>query len=543
MKVQETPKLNTTFVNPQINNNKKVAFKGLETPLIQLLNFLDTNPAGGAIAVDVCFMDTPRTLVDFTRGPAAGIETGRREFSSTANNTLIGAYGLGAGMLFANAIRKNFNIKAHNMFVSDDILDILGNNWNNAGIKNQQTDKRLEAYIDETLKSIEGFNPEKSETGWVKFTDTEKVSQKLIKAVKEGPEKIDKKTLMYIKSVIGTSIGAESKVRIQKEIEGKTVTSVSNLETLIDNIYRLTKAFNSEKVLAEFNKNGFAKNEFIKNMKTLNTKTAIVGLGIAGFIGLCMQPVNAYLTKKKTGTSGFVGVKGREPDHSKKFKILKTVSAATFGILSLRTIGNYKNILNNIKFKSIFPTIPQFKLIYALTIMSRFMSARDKNELREASIKDTLGFLSWLVFGGFVAKATAAGIERLPMFKKAGEKFVNYNKKENGEGLFNWLTKSNLVSREEVLYNAVKKAGKSALKDDGTARSFKEMFKFVKSFDKAAITKFRWLAVPQIAGYLFSGLALGIGIPKLNIAITKSVEKNREAKEAKESKKIDKSIK
>lgn len=527
MKIQNTPKLNNKISNNAPSNNQKVAFKGLEAPLIQFLNFLDTNQAWGAVAVDIGFMDSPRTVVDFTRGPAAGIETARREFSSTANNTLIGAYGLGAGFLFANAIKKQFNVKAYNMFASDELLSILGKKWYET--KDADSDKHLKKYIDKTLSSIEGFNPEEGkENGWVKFVDAEeKVSSKLVQAIKEGPEKMDEKTFDYIKSLITSSIGAESKVRIQKDIEGETIKSVSNLETLIKNIYKISKAFSTEQVSAEFSRSALAENKFINSMKSLNTKTAIVGLGVAGFIGLCMQPVNAYLTKKKTGQCGFVGVKGREPDRSKGFKLLKTAIAAGFGLLTIRTIGSFKKLPANIKFKSFFPSIEQFKLIYGMTIMSRFMSARDKNELRESGIKDTLGFLSWLVFGGFVSKFAAAGIEKLPMFKDKGEKFIRYNKTENGEGFFKWLTKSSIVSREEVLHQAFKKAGIPTIKD-GVAMSLKEMF---EAAPKSAKNKVRFLGLIQAAGYLYSGLALGFGIPKLNIAITKSVENKRKAKE------------
>ena len=78
-------------------NNIKHNFKSLGSAGTQALNYLATNPAVGAILVDVGSMGVPRTIVDSTRGVDAGIETGVREFSSTLNHAAAGFVGLGAG--------------------------------------------------------------------------------------------------------------------------------------------------------------------------------------------------------------------------------------------------------------------------------------------------------------------------------------------------------------------------------------------------------------------------------------------------------------
>lgn len=53
----------------------------------------------------------------------------------------------------------------------------------------------------------------------------------------------------------------------------------------------------------------------------MNIKRSLIGIGIASAIGVSAQPLNIYLTKKKTGKSGFVG--GGKEDNSTKFKIKK----------------------------------------------------------------------------------------------------------------------------------------------------------------------------------------------------------------------------
>ena len=52
------------------------------------------------------------------------------------------------------------------------------------------------------------------------------------------------------------------------------------------------------------------------------------------------------------------------------------------------------------------------------------MAAKDKTELRESATRDYLGFLNWLVFGGFVTKLAAAGFEKM-----SGQKLINYNER------------------------------------------------------------------------------------------------------------------
>ena len=79
----------------------------------------------GATVVDAGCMGIPRTTVDFSRGSDAGLETMRREFSSTLNDAFLGFYGLGAAYILSNAFNKQFGIKAHKIFVSDETLNVL----------------------------------------------------------------------------------------------------------------------------------------------------------------------------------------------------------------------------------------------------------------------------------------------------------------------------------------------------------------------------------------------------------------------------------
>ncbi len=528
MKVQQTPnlQLNSKQQNPN--------FKGGEV-LTQFLNFLETNQTIGATVVDAACMGIPRTTVDFTRGPDAGVETMRREFSSTGNHLLIGLYGGIAAFALSRVLNNEFGIKANKIFTSDENLDVLSQIRDKSG-DISKSDKNLNNYLEEIFKNTKAFNPDAVKesqkelaNGWINIdSKTQKdVVKKFAQELKGSSNALNEDSRAYLKSLIASSTGSEKNFKIE---HGK-VSSSGSLKDLIDNIYKVSKAFVSPKVSATFNNGTLKDNSFIKGMKTLNKRTAMAGMAIAMVIGACVQPFNIYLTKRKTGKSGFVGVEGQEPDNSSSFKLLKYGIAALGGFAILKTIGKIKpsEIINKVQFKGYLPTINQFKLVYGATLVSRVFAARDKNELRETSIKDTLGFASWLILGGFVSKLAAFGFQSMDKFKN--DKFIRYNEKENGKGGFNKLIKSSIVSREEVLHSALKKAGISTIKN-GKAMTFKEMLQAAAKHAPEARTKVKYLGLIQFAGYLYSGLALGIGIPKLNIAITKHFQKKTKEQEA-----------
>ena len=162
------------------------------------------------------------------------------------------------------------------------------------------------------------------------------------------------------------------------------------------------------------------------------------------------------------------------------------------------------------------------------------MATRDKDELREALTKDTLGFLSWLVLGDFVNKMVAEGLD-----KKLDETVMNRTKDVSKKGFLGRVFNSKLKTRDEVLIEALAKKEIATTKEvDGklVAKTFKEMIKDMEGLPEGLrnATKKRLGALnkAQLAGYLFSGLVLGLGIPNLNIYITNKLDKKRKAQEA-----------
>ena len=508
-------------------NQENVNFTGFADYATLSLRFLDTNQAWGANAVDLGSMVIPRTTVDMVnRGPAAGMETGRREASGTINHSLVGVYGTAAGLALAITLNKKFGIKAHKIFVDDETLNLLGKAWDKEVKAGNQ--KPLDNYLKEVFKGAETRVGDEWKS--IPQEQIDKVVKKYSEVLNssDAPATISKDLKEYAKSVIMSATGSENSYRLSKEQQTNTISNI------LESVYNVSRTFVNDKVGNVFKESkDINSNVFLNALKKMNLRRSLLGIGIASAVGMSIQPLNIYLTKKKTGSDGFVGVEGRQKDNSKGFKMLKAAAALFFGtgtIATIGTSGGIKGIIKKIQFKGLVPTLDQFKFIYGVTIMSRFMAARDKDELREGVVKDTLGFFNWLILGNFVAKMSANAMD---------QSLLNYSEKEHGKGFFNKLIKAPMVTRDEVLHRSLKAAGIETI-ENGKALTFKQMLaklndsKVSTALRKETKGKLRALSIAQVAGYLYSGLVLGVGIPKLNIYMTNKSEAKRKARLAAE---------
>ena len=439
-------------------------------------------------------------------------------------------------------INKKFNIKANSMFTAPETLNILAEN------KAKQVKDNLQQidYLKETLSNVKAYNPtaqNADKEGFVKLSqetidDIAHLIDKSLKDETMTSKKWAKKgasnSLQVLINKIIAATGAESKYIL--ESSDKKIISETNLKTLLEDIYKISDSFNKKDVLKTFEeqvKNGkpVNENEFVKKFSKFMKNRSLIGFLIGTGIGMSIQPINIYLTKRKTGSDGFVGVEGRSKDDSTGFKILKGLASAGFMGLTLITLNTgLKGFMSKMSFKGKLPTISQLKGIYGLTIISRLIAARDKDELRESLTKDTLGFLSWLVLGDFVNRIVAEIFDKSVM-----NRTKDIAEKKN---FFKRIYKSKLKTRDEILIETLSQNNIDSVKKDGDkiiAKTFKELMNDLKTLPEQTrkITKKRLntLNGAQIAGYLFSGLILGIGIPNLNIYITNKLDQKRKAKQ------------
>lgn len=502
-------RVNISDIKIAENNKQKQTFKGVETAPLALLKGLNDSPALGACAVDLCSMVIPRTAIEIkNRGKQAGIEAAFREGTSCLIHACVGLIGLGAATLISGGFNREHSIKAQNIFASGKTIDNMSKIW--------QSSEGQKQFFDGFLQNIRGL----SGNSWKKVSAEAKddIVNGLVKLAEKtqqlstasGSSKAQlKKEVKQLKDVVLTNITKDTGARatFEMQAEGQKLVSAS-LGELVDNAVLISNAFKT--------KSKEKLPDFVKSLKSNKLASTLLGMGICAAMCMSVQPVNRYLTKKRTGQDGFVGVDGKAEKPSGKFKALKTALGIGFSATALRSIGKFKDLPANIQFNSKVPTINQFKFLYSLTIASRFMSARDGNELRESVIKDTLGYTNWLILGGMVSKLFARGVGGKDLINnpvaQEGKKGIGY--------AFNWLTKSSVKSFDEVL---LPKANE--LIKDGKVLKFSEMF---KQADKATKSKIIKIAGAQVAGYLYSGLVLGVGIAKLNIFITKKLQAKKQ---------------
>ena len=541
----------------QVQSVQKTNIQHTQTPQFKgagdaFLRFLATNQGVGANLTDLSFMVIPRTASDARRGPAACLETARREASGTANHSLIGAYGLASGLVISALMGLNskYGVKANSMFTAPETINILAENKARQ-VKNNT--KQID-YLKETLTNLKAFNPTSSKAdkeGFSRLSEktVDEVAAILDKALKDkemtykiwSKDKTADSIHVAINKIMADT-GAESKYVL--ESADKKITSATGLKTLLEDIYKVSDSFNKENVAKAFKeqvKNGktIQENAFIKKFSRFMKSRSIAGVAIGTAIGMSIQPINIYLTKLKTGSDGFVGVEGRSKDNSTGFKVMKGAASVGFLGLTLASLQTgLKGFMDKMAFKGFWPTISQLKGIYGLTIISRIIATRDKDELREALTKDTLGFLSWLVLGDIVNKLTATALD--------DKKNTVLNSTEGEvKGVWNNVKRAfnaSLKTRDEILAETLAQNGISTVKEEGGktyAKTFKEMMKDVDKLPEQVkkVTKKRLgtLNKAQLAGYLFSGLVLGVGIPNLNIYITNKMDKKRKAKAAEQA--------
>ena len=535
------------LVNNSYYQNKKINFKSASAVATQALRFLNTNPSIGATSVDVMSMSAPRTIVDgINRGFDAGVETGFREGSGTANHALIGAYGLGASALLSAGINKAYNVKSNKIFANFDGIDTIGSIWhelvkNNPEMKSQDIRKKLFADVLHKVRANTHTQSGKIQKISIDENTAKSFMREISEFIDKNPNeyKIPSELFDRMKSIITHSTAAEN----EYVLKNANFSFRTNLETLIKSTFSLGKLFSEEKTMNTFKESSqLSLNKFVNMLKKTKLKSSMLGVSIAMAVGASVQPLNVWLTKKRTGKEGFVGVEGEKPDTSAKFRAKKAATALGFLTFAYATIVDnifktpFKKqmgqFLNRMQFNGLIPSIAQFKAVYAFTIASRLLSARSNNELRESETKDFLGFVNWLILGDFVQKSVAS---------LSSKNLTNYDSSVHGKGIFNRIFNSrvNVKSHDEILFEELKKQKMpmSMLTSvDGKMLSAKELIK--KYYDSLPNLKarIRGKNIAQLSGYLYSAVVLGILIPKLNIAITNHLQEKKKKHQEENSK-------
>lgn len=504
-------------INSKLNSNQRqTSFKGpLDGLLTQSLVTIDTNPMVNAALVDIFAMVIPRTYVDTKeRNKYAGAETLFRELTGTFIVCLSSGWlAKGIAHLYNKFVTPEVKINP-NSWVSNDSLNLLHHSWNNS--------KNSHQYVSNILLNLSGVDGRKNshwaDIDWqkVEFYDDKKWANFTWKDSKFNniQEKLKNQDgVIKVLSEIISSKHDPTDVKQVLEIVEHRVTNALNVGSSVSVNYDKkslsTSLYNLLRDTYDLGKNVFTNKNVnieaaIAKLQKSNKIKTLGALSVASVLGLTNQYINRLITKKRTGTDAFVGevdykkikeTKHQKKEHSGKLFGLKLLASA--GIIGLAAtvmkIRNPKDFIKKLEFTSAITSGNAIKTVYTATLVGRFLAAKNETELRESATRDYLGFLNWLVFGGFVAKGVAN------LLDKGKNNLFNINKE--GSGIKHWLNDISLKSHAEI-------AAKGA------------------EFSKKNIWK---LNLAHASGLVYSTVALGILLPLLNIGITKSKHKKENA--------------
>src|SRR5574344_659001 len=116
------------------------------------------------------------------------------------------------------------------------------------------------------------------------------------------------------------------------------------------------------------------------------------------------------------------------------------------------SMGFKRPTLKTLQFNSIFPSMNQARIISTATFASRMLASEDKNDLREATIRDIGTFSALYFLGDYAAKAVASLIEKIsPQTELLNSKKALAKGANLYERLKHWAVDTSLKSTEEVV--------------------------------------------------------------------------------------------
>lgn len=490
-----------------------INFKGpLDGMLTGALRACDMNEMVNAVGLDVGAMVIPRAYYDTkARNEYAGAETFIREASGTFINCLsAGLFAMGISKIASKRIQPEIKINPDSWY-SAESLNVLKKAWDKTG--------DIDGYLNTVLDNLSGKDVHKvnelknicwenvewiDEERWNKIKwdnqkykgiqDRVKSKADFIKTFKEliadnNITKDDRKSALSIMEKRLTNVfGVERNVDLN--IDGNKLSA--KLENILRDTHDMAKDV--------FTKHNNREIEQIIN-KTLrvNKVKAYGAIAASCALGLTNQALNRKITEKRTGKKGFVGevgyVDGKGACARKdKYLLAKKLGASALMVgMIFATMGvkNFKEFGKKLQFTGAITSGNAIKTVYGANIVGRFLAADNGTELRESMTRDYLGFLNWLVFGGFFAKGVANLLD-----KKRKDLF---NHAKEGKGLKHWLNNISLKTHNEV-------AAK------GREFAKKNMWK---------------LNVAQASGIAYSAITLGVLLPMLNAKVTEMKAKKK----------------
>ena len=457
---------NKQYAPRRDNKSQTPSFGGLGSGIIYAVQLCEKYPMVNVSALDLSTAIVPRTIIETKESNGhAGFEAFRREFSGLFVNCLIPSFiVMGLAHLMQRPIMGPFGKKSNlaGTWANSVSINTIHHFYGSA--KGNSTAERVENTFRNMFGSISGSDADRMR----KFSDIfDMTFDSNGNVIKVGNEKIDKaiKDLTNVvmakdfdKKVVKNAyqtIVQETHIAENIKFKNDAGFFANNLESVCDDTVKMLRGVVKENItdpkqLAQY---------FKKAKRLVNWKS-IGGLGLVIPLAISMQPINRWITHKTSGQNGAPIYKDfgkettqKELTQKEKHELLaqKFISIGSMiGAAGLSMLMD-KPSLKMFQFKGLFPTMDQARIISTATFASRMGAAEDKNELREATVRDIATFASFYFLGDYVAK----GIATLMQKYKKDVHLINVLKERNPnanalEKLWHWAKHTAIKSSDEL---------------------------------------------------------------------------------------------
>ena len=458
---------------PQSGNDaqKNPAFKGglADLPIL-LVQQCEKQPMVNVSVLDLSTAIIPRTIVETKESNSyAGFETFRRESSGLIVNCLIPSFiVMGVASLLQRPIMGGFH-KANliNTWANGDSIDKIHKFYSQA--KGATPEEKIYNTFRDELGSLSGVDAHTTKH-FDEILDIKKDKNGNFVG-KIGNEKVHNAVNEFVKLTQSDKYSAKQFKKAYRDIVEETLVAENikfhgdkgyfsnNLESLCEDTVKMLRGVVKENITDADKLTKY----FNKAKKLVNWKS-IGGLGIIIPLAISMQPINRWITRKTSGRKGAPIYKdfNKDTEHKEltpkeKRELLaqKFISIGSMiGVCGLSMFMDRPVLKNIFQFKGIFPTMDQARIISTATFASRMGASEDKNELREATVRDIATFSSFYFLGDYVAKGIATylehkhkkdGVHLINRLKEAPDKDANMFKK-----FWHWAKHTSLKSSDEL---------------------------------------------------------------------------------------------
>ena len=444
---------------------KAPSFKGLGDGLITAVQMCEKYPMLNVTALDLSTAIVPRTVIETKESNGyAGFEAFRRESSGLIVNCLIPSFiVMGVAKLLQRPFMGNFKKSSLvNTWANSDSIDKIHKFFANA--QGTNIDERLYNTFRDQLGCLVGVDGSETKDFAEILKIQKDASGKFVGEI--GNTKVHNAVREFINNIKAEKYSIKSFKQAYKDIvetthiaenikfKGDKAFFSNNLESICEDTVKMLRGVLKENITEEKQ----LANYFKKAQKLVNWKS-IGGLGLVIPLAISMQPINRWITRKTSGKKGapiyrdFAQTEHKELSLKDKRELLaqKFISIGSMiGVAGLSMFMD-KPSLKMFQFKGLFPTMDQARIISTATFASRMAASEDKNELREATVRDIATFSSFYFLGDYVAKGIATFLEK----RNKDVKLIN-RLKEPQEGanalqkFWHWAKHTAIKSSDEL---------------------------------------------------------------------------------------------